>query len=183
MTYLDLLVCGALLVVKLIAVVREHLEVVESELLLDALLELQTLLNSQGIGLGDDGNDIDDVGKLLQYDNIDRLERVAGSLNEEEAAVDTGVLNVLLSLRREFLSQVRGVLILDILDDRVPATIVVDEVSVARGVDNVESQANSVLLNDVGNSLDFGGLTNGLLGLHATLGVDKVRGEDGVDQG
>jgi hypothetical protein len=35
----------------------------------------------------------------------------------------------------------------------------------------------------VGNSLDFGGLTNGLLGLHATLGVDKVRGEDGVDQG
>jgi hypothetical protein len=42
-------------------------------------------------------------------------------LNEEQATVDTGILDVTLTLSSEFLAEVCRVLILDILDDRVPA--------------------------------------------------------------
>lgn len=180
---LDLAVQGALLLVKLVVVVGVHLEVVESELLLNALLEGQALLRGQGVSLGDDGNDVDDIRKLLQDDNVDRLQGVARGVDEEEAAVDTSILDVALSLCRELLAQVRGVLILDILDDGVPATVVVDQVAVSRGVDDVESQSDAVLLDDVGHGLDLSGGADGLLGLEATLGVDEVRSEDGVNQG
>jgi hypothetical protein len=182
-TYLDLAIQGALLIVELLIIVGEHLEVVESELLLDALLELLTLLHSQGVGLGNDRDNVDHIGQLLQDDNVDGLERVAGRLNEEEAAVDASVLDVPLSLGGELLSQVGGVLIFDVLDDRIPAAVVVDQVAIAGSVDNVEPQTDAVLLNDVGSGLDLGGGPDGLIGLHASLGVDQVRGEDGVDEG
>lgn len=108
---------------------------------------------------------------------------MARGLDEKQAAVDAGVLNVAFSLSSELLSQVGGVLILDILDNGVPAAVVVDQVTVTGGVDNVESQSNAVLLNNVGNALDFGGRSNGFIGLETTLGVHQVRREDGVDQG
>lgn len=155
----------------------------ECKLLLDAFLELLALLSSQGVGLGNDGHDVDNIGELLQDDDIDRLERVTRGLDEEEAAVNAGVLDVTLSLCCELLAQVRGVLILDILDDRVPAAIVVDKVAIARGVDNVESQSNTILFNDVRGSLDLSGGADGLIGLKATLGIDEMRGKDGVDEG
>ena len=72
--YLDLSVDSTLLIIQLIVVVGVHLQVVESELLLDALLESLALFESEGVGLGDDGHDIDDVGQLLQDNNIDGLE-------------------------------------------------------------------------------------------------------------
>lgn len=111
----------------------------ESEFLLDALLEGLSLLKGEGVGLGDDRHDVDNIGQLLQDNNVNGLEGVARGLDEEQAAVDTGILNVSLTLSSEFLSQVRGVLILDILDDRVPAAVVVDEVTVTGGIDDVES--------------------------------------------
>lgn len=46
----------------------------EAELLLDALLERQALFEGEGVGLGNYGNHIDDVGKLLQNNDIDGLE-------------------------------------------------------------------------------------------------------------
>lgn len=107
---------------------------------------------------------------------------MAGRLNEEQAGVNTSILDVSLSLRCEFLSQIRGVLILDIFDDGIPAAVIVDQIAVARGVDNVESETNAVLLNDVGYGLDFGRGADGLVGLQSTLGVNEVRGEDCVDQ-
>jgi hypothetical protein len=108
---------------------------------------------------------------------------VARGLDEEEAAVDAGILDVALALGRELLAQVGGVLILDVLDDGVPAAVVVDEVTVAGGVDDVEPQTDAVLLDDVGDALDLGGRADGLIGLEATLGVDEVRRKDGVDEG
>lgn len=97
--------------------------------------------------------------------------------------MDAGVLNVALTLGGELLTQVRGVLILDVLDNGVPAAVVVDQVSVTGGVDNVEAQTDAVLLDHVRHGLDLGGGADGLIGHHATLGVDEVGGEDGVDQG
>ena len=44
-----------------------------------------------------------------------------GRLNEEEAAMDTSVLNVFVALGREFLSEIRRMLILNVLDDWIPA--------------------------------------------------------------
>jgi hypothetical protein len=181
-TYLNFAIQCALLVVKLLVVVGEHLEVVESEFLLDALLESLTLLNSEGVGLGDDGNNIDDIWQLLQHHDVNGLQGVAGGLNKEQAGVDAGVLDVTLTLGCELLSQVRGVLILDILDDRIPAAIVVHEIAVARGIDNVQAQTDAVLLNDVWDGLDLGGGADGLIGLKAALGVDEVGGEDSIDQ-
>jgi hypothetical protein len=72
--YLNLSVDGALLIVQLIVIVGVHLQVMEGELLLDALLESQALFEGEGIGLGDDGDDIDDIGQLLQDNDIDGLE-------------------------------------------------------------------------------------------------------------
>jgi hypothetical protein len=107
-------------------------------------------------------------------------------------------------------------LVFDVLDDRIPAieksvqslslrrfenipSIVVDLVTVARGIDNVQPQTHTVFLNDlnrvsnfsknlggqhtVRDSLDFGGRTDGLIGSQTTLGINQVRGKDGVDQG
>lgn len=137
--YLDLCVNRTLLIVQLLVVVGVHLKVVESEFLLDALLERLSLLQGQGVGLGDDGHDVDNIRQLLQNNDINGLERVSRGLDEEQAAVNTGVLNVSFTLSCELLSQVRGVLILDILDDRVPAAVVVDKITIAGGIDDVES--------------------------------------------
>jgi len=47
---------------------------VEGELLLDALLKRLALFKSEGVGLGNNGNNVDDIRQLLQNDDIDGLE-------------------------------------------------------------------------------------------------------------
>ena len=49
--------------------------------------------------------------------------RMAGGLDEEQAAVNTSILDVTLTLSGEFLAEVCRVLILDVLDNGVPADI------------------------------------------------------------
>jgi hypothetical protein len=148
-TNLDLSVQRPLLVVKLIVVVWVHLQVVEGEFLLDSLLKSAALFQSQRIRLCNDWNDIDNIRKLLENNNINWLESMAGRLNEEEAAVDAGILDITLSLGCKLLSKVCGVLVLDVLDDWVPASVVVDLISIARGVNNIQAQSNAILLNDM----------------------------------
>lgn len=88
--------------------------------------------------------------------------------------MNASVLDVALSLCCELLAQVRGVLILDVLDDGIPAAVVVDEIAIARGVDNVESQSHAVLLDDMGDSLNLGGAADRLIGLQSSLRIDQV---------
>lgn len=154
----------------------------ERKLLLDPLLEGLAFLERQRVGLGDDGHDVDHVRQLLEDDNVDGLERVARRLDEKEAAVDAGVLDVALPLRRELLAQVGRVLVLDVLDDRVPAALVVHQVAVAGGVNDIEPEPHAVLLDVVGYRVDLGRGADGLVGLQAALRVDQVRREDGVGQ-
>ena len=47
--------------------------------------------------------------------------RMSRWLDEEETAVDSGVLNISFTLSSKLLAQVGGVLVFDVLDDRVPA--------------------------------------------------------------
>jgi len=142
---LDLRVHGGLFTVVLLVLVWVHANVVESELLLDAVLEELSLLQGETIGLGDDRNDIDSLAQFLQDNNVDGLEGVAGGGNEIQAAVDASVLDVPLTLSGELLAQVCAVLVLDVLHNGVPAAVVVDEVAVARGVYNVQSGARNFL--------------------------------------
>lgn len=181
-TYLDRRVQRHLLWVMLLVLVWIHAQVVERKLLLDPLLERGPLLERQAIALRNDGHDVDKLAQLLQHHDVDRLERVAARLDEEQAAVDARVLEVPLALRRQLLAQVRAVLVLDVLDDRVPAPVVVDQVAVAGRVDDVEAQAHAVLLDQVRDGLDLGGAADGLVGLEAALAVHEVRGEDCVDE-
>lgn len=107
---------------------------------------------------------------------------MARGLNEEKAAVDACVLEIALALGGQLLAQVGAVLVLDVLDNGVPAALVVDQVAVAGRVNNVESQAHAVLLNRVRDGLNLRGLADGLVGEHATLALHEVRSEDGVDE-
>jgi len=49
---------------------------------------------------------------------------MARGLDEEETAVDTCVLDVSVTLSSEFFPEICRVLILDVLDNRIPAIIV-----------------------------------------------------------
>lgn len=88
-----------------------------------------------------------------------------------------------LTLRGQLLPEVGRVLVLDVLDNGVPAAVVVDKITVAGSVDNVQAETHAVLLNYMSDSLDLGGLPDRLGRRKAALGLDEVGGEDGVDQG
>ena len=103
----DVFDCGVertFFIIEFIVVIWVHLEVVECKFFLDALLEGSALFEGKRVGLGDHGNDIDDIGELLQNNNIDWFQGVTRGLDEEETAVDTGVLDVSVALRGKFLS-------------------------------------------------------------------------------
>jgi hypothetical protein len=91
---LDLSVHSSLLRIILLVLVRVHPDVVEGELLLDAVLELLALLKGEGVGLCNYWHNVNGLAQLFENDNIDRLEAVAGRRNEVETAVDAGVLDV-----------------------------------------------------------------------------------------
>lgn len=63
-------------------------------------------------------------------------------------------------------------LIFDVLDDRIPAVFVVDEISVTRRIDNVQSKSDVVLLNDMRNCLNVGRLSNRFIWFEPSLGID-----------
>lgn len=149
LSHLDGLLCLDFLVVILLVVVRVHAQVVELELLLYPVLELGTLLQGQAVALGNDGHDVDKLTQLLEDDNVNGLEGVARGLDEEQAAVDARVLEVTFTLGGELLAEVGAVLVLDVLDDGVPAALVVDQVAVPGRVDDVEAQTHAVFLDDV----------------------------------
>jgi len=153
----------SLLIIQLFVVIGIHFQVVESELLLDALFESSAFLKRKGISLCDDRHDIDNIGELLQDHNVNWFEGVARRLNEEQAAVNPCVLNVSLSLRSELLSEIGTMLVLDVFHNGIPASIVVDQISVARSVNNVQAQADSILFDNVGDCLDLGSRMNGLV--------------------
>lgn len=104
--YLDLLVDSGLFVVVLVVVVGVEADVVEGKLVSDSVLESLALLESQGIGLCNDGDDVDNLAQLLQDDYVDGLESMTCGLDEVQTAVDAGILDVAVALSGEFLAQV-----------------------------------------------------------------------------
>ena len=84
------------------------------------LFERKPLFHRQAVRLGDDRHYVHNLAQLLQHDNVNRTQRMTGGVNEEQRAVNSGVLDVAVSHRRQLFSEVRAVLVLDVFDDRVP---------------------------------------------------------------
>lgn len=70
-------------------------------------------------------------------------------LDEVQTCVDT-VVNHLLPVHPVFLLEVRIKAGLDVLHDRLPALVVVDEVAKTRGVDDGQAETDAALLNVCG---------------------------------
>jgi len=74
------------------------------------------------------------------------------------------------------------VLVLDVLDNRVPASVVVDLITIPWGINNVQPQTDAIFLNDLRNSLNFSCRSYRLIGSESSFRVDQVRCKDGVDE-
>jgi hypothetical protein len=96
----------------------------------DPLLESGSLLQGQRVRLGNDRDDVDHLGELFEYGDVDLcvrsgaqggnlmiaygLESVSGGVDEEDAAVDPCVRDETITHGRQLFSQVRRVLVLDL---------------------------------------------------------------------
>ena len=172
--YLDLRVHRGLLTVVFIIIVRVHADVVEGKFLLDAILECLALFQCERICLGDDRNHVDRLTELLQYHDVNGFERMSGGCDEVKAAVDTSILNVAFALSSQLLAQVCAMLILDVLDNRIPAAIVVNEISITGCVNDVEAQTHAVFFDDMRDGVDLGGAANRFGWGQAALAIDEV---------
>ena len=78
--------------------------------------------------------------------HIQRLERVAGGLDEVDASMDA-VINNVHAVHLVLSIQVRIESLLNVLDDWPPRIVVVDEVTKARGIHDGQAEADTVLFN------------------------------------
>ena len=147
-----------------------------------SLLEESNLLVGQGIGLGHHGNQVD-LGVQATHDlNVQRLQGMAGRLDEVDTGVDAvvhdvGPVDLVLGL------QVGIVSLLDVLNNRTPRVVVVHEVAEAGGVDDGQAQTNAVLLDIGADGLDGHGLGDDVVaGAGGLLGGVEGGVEQGVDQ-
>lgn len=115
--------------------------------------------------------------------DVKGLEGVASGLDEEHAGVDTVVDNVHavdLVLRVE----VGVVTLLNVVDNRAPGLIVVDEVSESRGVDHGQAKADASLFNVGADGLNGNRLRDDVQARSlALLGRVERSVEKSVDQG
>lgn len=96
----------------------------------DSLLELVPLFQSQRVRLGNDGHDIDDLGELLEYHDINldintitlhiyqatyRLQGMSSRVDEEQTTMDTGIGDMSISEGSKLLSEVSRVLVFDLV--------------------------------------------------------------------
>ena len=122
-----------------------------------ASLEAGNLFIGKGIRLGDDGNQVDLVVKATHNLNVERLQRVASRLNEEDAGMNAVVHDVHavdLILRVE----VSIVTLLNVVDNGPPRLIVVHEIAEAGSVDDGQAETDTGFLDVGADGLDRDGL-------------------------
>ena len=96
----------------------------------DFLFERLAFLQSETVRFGNNRDDIDDLTKFFHHSHVYGAERMASRVDKVQAAVDTRVLDVTVTHRRELLAKVRAVLVLDILHNWVPATTLAAHASI-----------------------------------------------------
>jgi len=105
------------------------------------LLKLGQVSRAEGVGLGDDGDQVDAGAEPLHDLNVERLEGVAGGADEVQAGMDAEV-DLILAAGLLLLKHVRLVLVVEELDDGHPRIAVVDIVAEPGSVD--DGQADCV---------------------------------------
>ncbi len=85
------------------------------------IFEAVALLQGQAVGLGNNRDNVDNIAQLLHHNNIDGAEAVACRVDKVQAAMNASILDVAFTLSSQLLAQIRGVLVFDIFDDRIPA--------------------------------------------------------------
>lgn len=147
------------------------------------MLEQGNLLVRKGVSLGNHWNQVD-LGVQAAHDlNVERLQGVAGGLDEVDARVDT-VVNDVGTVDLVFGLQVGIVSLLNVLDNGAPRVIVVHEVTKPRRVDHGQAEADTVLFDVSADGLDGHSLGDDVVaGGSALLGRVEGAVEQGVDEG
>lgn len=147
------------------------------------MLELGQISWRKSIGLGNNWDQVDTRAQALHNLNVQRLESMAGRTNEVQASVDSQI-NLLRTLWLLLLEHVTLVLIIEELNNWLPAVTVVDVVSKTRRVDNRQADLEELLLQLGLGDFNLNGLVN-LLGMaSAVVGVVLDGGaEKSVDKG
>lgn len=94
---------------------------------------------TQGIGLGNNGDQVNAGAEALHNLNVERLQGVSSGSDEIQASVHTHV-DLLSTAGLLLLEHVGFVLVIQELDDGLPGITVVDVVTEAGGINN--GQAN-----------------------------------------
>lgn len=88
----------------------------------DLFFEVGALIWRHGVGLGQDGDDVDFIVESLHKFNVQRFETVTRRLDEIQADVNTVVAHGL-ALHSRFGVQVLFIFGFDVVDDRLPTAI------------------------------------------------------------
>lgn len=90
---------------------------------------------AQGIGLGNNGDQVDAGAQALHHLDIEGLQGVSGGSDEVQACVDTHV-NLVGSAGLLLLKHIGLMLVVQEFNDRLPRITVVHVVSESRGINN-----------------------------------------------
>jgi hypothetical protein len=100
--------------------------------------ESHNLLVSHSISLGNDWNQVD-LGMKSAHDlDVQRLQRMAGGLNEVDASVNS-VINNVHAVDLVFSIQVGIEALLDVIHNWSPRLIIVNEITKTRGINDCQT--------------------------------------------
>lgn len=112
----------------------------------DVGFEADSLVQGERIGFCNDRDDVDDVCKFTKDGEVERTKAMAGRVEEVQGGVDAGIDDVAVAQGSQLFTEIRRMLVLDILDDRVCTAIVVDQVSEPRGIDDIQRQSDAIFV-------------------------------------
>jgi hypothetical protein len=147
------------------------------------VLELGKVGRRQSVGLGHDGDEVHAGAQALHDLDVERLESVSSRADEVKTGVYAKV-NLLRSPRLLLLKHVALVLVVQELDNGLPAVTVVHVVSETRCVNNGQADLEELLLQFGLGDLNLDGLVDLLGETSAVVGVVLDGGaKKGVDEG
>lgn len=123
------------------------------------LFESRDLIIGQSVRLRNNGNQVDLGVEPTHHLDVQGLQRMASGLNEIDASVNAVVNNVH-TVDLVFRIEVSIETLLNVLHNRAPGVIVVDKVTETGGINNGQTEPDTILLNVGADGLDSNGLGN-----------------------
>ena len=110
-----------------------------------SLLVSDQVGGAKGIGLGDDGDEVNARTQPLHNFNVERLQGVSGGSDEVQASVNAHV-NLVCTTGLLLLQHVRFMLVVEEFNDGLPGIAVVDIISKARGINDGQTNYTFTLV-------------------------------------